>query len=147
MKGLTERQKELFAEAAKQGDQLDQGSFRQQVQALTHDYELLLRNQANPAPTSFSDTLQPGETKRYDNAVLTMFGANAWGANGEARVRFDIRPNHRVTGGIEHPRDQVPRAGPELVLGDEHAPDRCLQARLVGARSCWSTTPAAKAWA
>ncbi|MBM3854833.1 MAG: hypothetical protein FJ399_17055 [Verrucomicrobia bacterium] len=47
LRRLAERQRELFAEAAKQGDQLDQGSFRQQVQALTHDYELLLRN--NPS--------------------------------------------------------------------------------------------------
>ena len=47
LRRLTERQRELLAQAAKQGDQLDQGSFRQQVQALTHDYELLLRN--NPS--------------------------------------------------------------------------------------------------
>jgi tetratricopeptide (TPR) repeat protein len=38
------QQKEVFAEAAKQGDKLDEGSFRQQVQSITHDYELLLRN-------------------------------------------------------------------------------------------------------
>lgn len=47
LRRLAERQRELLAQAAKQGDQLDQGSFRQQVQALTHDYELLLRN--NPS--------------------------------------------------------------------------------------------------
>jgi tetratricopeptide (TPR) repeat protein len=43
LKRLVERQKELFAEAEKQGDNLDMAAFQPQVQALTHDYELLLR--------------------------------------------------------------------------------------------------------
>ncbi len=44
LKKIVERQRDIFAEAVKQGDQLDQGNFRQQVQSITHDYELLLRN-------------------------------------------------------------------------------------------------------
>jgi tetratricopeptide (TPR) repeat protein len=44
LKKIVERQREILADATKQGDQLDQASFRQQVQSLTHDYELLLRN-------------------------------------------------------------------------------------------------------
>src|SRR5687767_15018355 len=47
LKKIVERQKEVFAEAAKQGEALDEGSFRQHVQSITHDYELLLRN--NPS--------------------------------------------------------------------------------------------------
>jgi tetratricopeptide (TPR) repeat protein len=47
LKKIVERQKEVFAEAAKQGENLDEGSFRQHVQSITHDYELLLRN--NPS--------------------------------------------------------------------------------------------------
>ena len=47
LKKIVERQREVFAEAAKQGDNLDEGSFKQQVQSITHDYELLLRN--NPS--------------------------------------------------------------------------------------------------
>jgi tetratricopeptide (TPR) repeat protein len=43
LKRIVERQKELFADAAKQGDRLDDAAFRTQVQSLTHDYELLLR--------------------------------------------------------------------------------------------------------
>src|SRR6202008_1330155 len=39
-----ERQKELFADAVQQGEKLDEPSFRQQVQSITHDYELLIRN-------------------------------------------------------------------------------------------------------
>lgn len=44
LKKIVERQREVFATAAKQGENLDEGSFRQQLQSITHDYELLLRN-------------------------------------------------------------------------------------------------------
>ena len=47
LKKIIQRQLEVFAEAAKQGENLDEGSFRQQVQSITHDYELLLRNNPN----------------------------------------------------------------------------------------------------
>lgn len=47
LRRIAERQKTLFAEAVKQGDKLDEANFRQQVQEITHDYELLLRN--NPS--------------------------------------------------------------------------------------------------
>jgi tetratricopeptide (TPR) repeat protein len=47
LKKIVDRQKEVFAEAAKQGDNLDESTFRQHVQSITHDYELLLRN--NPS--------------------------------------------------------------------------------------------------
>jgi tetratricopeptide (TPR) repeat protein len=44
LRKIVERQREVFATAAKQGENLDEGSFRQQLQSITHDYELLLRN-------------------------------------------------------------------------------------------------------
>jgi tetratricopeptide (TPR) repeat protein len=44
LKRIVERQKDLFAEAAKQGDKLEQESFRQQFQSVAHEYELLLQN-------------------------------------------------------------------------------------------------------
>ena len=47
---IAERQRELFANAAKQGDKLDEEALRTQVQSLVHDYELLLRNNPNFAP-------------------------------------------------------------------------------------------------
>ncbi len=47
LKRIVERQKEVFATAAKQGDDVDEGSLRTQVQGIAHDYELLLRN--NPS--------------------------------------------------------------------------------------------------
>lgn len=43
LKRLVERQKELLADAAKQGDKLDQGSLTTQLQSVVHDYELMLR--------------------------------------------------------------------------------------------------------
>ena len=47
LKKIVERQKEVFAEAARQGENLDESLFKQHVQSITHDYELLLRN--NPS--------------------------------------------------------------------------------------------------
>ena len=47
LKRIVERQREVMATAAKQGENLDEGSLRQQMQTLNHDYELLLRD--NPA--------------------------------------------------------------------------------------------------
>jgi tetratricopeptide (TPR) repeat protein len=47
LKKIVERQKEVMAVAMSQGDKLDEGSFKQQIQSICHDYELLLRN--NPS--------------------------------------------------------------------------------------------------
>lgn len=47
LRRIADRQKTLFAEAAKQGDKLDEEAFRAQVQSVAHDYELLLRNNPN----------------------------------------------------------------------------------------------------
>ncbi len=44
LKSIVERQRALFADAAKQGEKLGEAAFRQQVQSITHEYELLLRN-------------------------------------------------------------------------------------------------------
>ena len=43
LRQITERQKEIFDAATKQGEKLDEESFRAQVQSIVHDYELLLR--------------------------------------------------------------------------------------------------------
>jgi tetratricopeptide (TPR) repeat protein len=43
LKKIYARQKELFAEAEKKGDDLDMASFQTQVQTIVHDYELLMR--------------------------------------------------------------------------------------------------------
>lgn len=44
LKKIVEQQKAVFGEAAKQGDKMDEGSFKQQIQSISHDYELLIRN-------------------------------------------------------------------------------------------------------
>ncbi|MGH9441128.1 MAG: hypothetical protein ACRD16_02515 [Thermoanaerobaculia bacterium] len=49
--------------------------------AETFTFEFLRQGQANPTPASFTDTLQPGETKTYENVVETRLGlTNAIGA-------------------------------------------------------------------
>ncbi|HPC83693.1 MAG TPA: hypothetical protein P5234_09795 [Thermoanaerobaculaceae bacterium] len=40
----------------------------------------LLERKANLAPRTFTDTVPAGDTKRYDNAVKTMFGVEEFGA-------------------------------------------------------------------
>jgi tetratricopeptide (TPR) repeat protein len=44
LRRIADRQKEIFAEAVKQGDNLEESSFKRQLQTLVHEYELLLRN-------------------------------------------------------------------------------------------------------
>lgn len=44
LRRIVEKQKALFTEAEKQGDKLDEAALRTQLQALTHEYELLLRD-------------------------------------------------------------------------------------------------------
>ncbi|MGH9442975.1 MAG: hypothetical protein ACRD16_11965, partial [Thermoanaerobaculia bacterium] len=41
---------------------------------LTFTFEFLRQGQANPTPASFSDTLESGETKTYENVVETRLG-------------------------------------------------------------------------
>ena len=40
----------------------------------------LLERRANPAPLTYTDSIPPGDTRRYDNAVETMFGLQTFGA-------------------------------------------------------------------
>jgi Chaperone of endosialidase len=43
-------------------------------------FYLLERDKNNTAAAPYTDTIQPGDTRCYENALLTMFGKNAWGA-------------------------------------------------------------------
>ncbi len=40
----------------------------------------LLERRANPSPLTYTDSIPPGDTRRYDNAVETMFGVQTFGA-------------------------------------------------------------------
>lgn len=44
LRQIVERQKELFADAMKQGDKLDMSTFQVKAQSLVQDYELLIRD-------------------------------------------------------------------------------------------------------
>jgi hypothetical protein len=43
-------------------------------------FVFLERGRANTSPLTFRETIPPGEVRKYDNAVLTLFGLEAWGA-------------------------------------------------------------------
>jgi tetratricopeptide (TPR) repeat protein len=72
LKRIVEKQKELFAEAVKQGDKLDESSFRSQVQTLVHDYELLLRNNPNFAAgyAAYGYLLSKVDMRKEATAIL-----------------------------------------------------------------------------
>lgn len=53
-------------------------------QQVTFQASFYQRDQANPTPHTFSDTVNPAETKRYDNVVETLFGLS--GVSGAVRV-------------------------------------------------------------
>ncbi|MGV8038866.1 MAG: hypothetical protein AB2L07_01885 [Thermoanaerobaculaceae bacterium] len=48
----------------------------------------LLERQANLAPKTYTDTIPAGDTRRYDNAVKTLFGVEVFGA---IRVTANVR--------------------------------------------------------
>lgn len=44
------------------------------------EISFLLRNQTNPHPDTYQVTIQPGETRVWDNVVPTLFGTTGYGA-------------------------------------------------------------------
>ncbi len=47
----------------------------------------LLRDQPNPAPAAFTDTIPPGDSRSYPDTITTLFNTQAWGA---LRVTSDV---------------------------------------------------------
>lgn len=47
LRQIVEKQKQLFAEAEKRGDEMDMEAFRTQAQSITHDYERLIAGAPN----------------------------------------------------------------------------------------------------
>ena len=76
LKKIVERQREVLAEAAKQGEALDEGSFRQQVQSITHDYELLLRNNPSFAAGYAAYGYLLGKVDMHKEATAMLLKAN-----------------------------------------------------------------------
>jgi len=67
-------------------------------------FSLLLRDQSNPSPAAYNDTIPAGETRRYEDAVLTMFGGAAFGAIrvvSSERVVVNSRVYSKPLGGEE----------------------------------------------
>jgi hypothetical protein len=71
----------------------------------TLTFQFLKQGQANPSPASFQDTLQPGETKVYENVVETRLGlTNAIGA-GRVTSTGEIFVSERIYN--QAPNDDV----------------------------------------
>lgn len=76
LKRIVEKQKELFAGAAKAGDKLDAEAFRTQVQSVSHDYELLLRSNPNFAAGYAAYGYMLGKVGMNDEAAKMLLRAN-----------------------------------------------------------------------
>jgi tetratricopeptide (TPR) repeat protein len=72
LKSIVTRQRELFGEAEKKGDKLDEEGFRAQVQSLVHDYELLLRENPKLAAgyAAYGYLLQKVDMRKQAAAML-----------------------------------------------------------------------------
>ena len=76
LKRIVERQRELFAEAAKQGDKLDQEGFRTQVQSVVHDYEMLLNENPKFAAGYAAYGYLLGKVDMRKEAAVMLLKAN-----------------------------------------------------------------------
>lgn len=76
LRRIVEKQKAVFAEATKQGEKFDEGSLRQQVQELTHEYELLLRNNPSFAAGYAAYGLLLGKVQMRKEATAMLLKAN-----------------------------------------------------------------------
>lgn len=64
----------------------------------------LLKRQANPAPATYSDTIQPGDVRRYDDAVQFMFNQPVFGALrivSDRKVVVSSRIYSKALGGLD----------------------------------------------
>lgn len=76
LRRIVEQQKALFADAVKQGDKLDESNFRLQVQQLTHEYELLLRNNPDFAAGYAAYGYLLSKTDMRKEAIALLLRAN-----------------------------------------------------------------------
>ncbi len=76
LRRIVERQKEILGEAARQGDKLDQAALRVQLQALTHEYELLLRDNPKFAAGYAAYGYLLGKVDMRKEAVAMLLKAN-----------------------------------------------------------------------
>jgi tetratricopeptide (TPR) repeat protein len=72
LRQITESQRELFEDAVKQGDKLDEESFRVQLQRLSHSYERFLQDNPNHAEAyaSYGYLLRKVDMRKQAAAML-----------------------------------------------------------------------------
>jgi len=76
LKRIVERQRELLALAVRQGDNLDEGSFKTQMQSVVHEYELLLRENPKFAAAFAAYGYLLGKVDMRKEAVTMLLKAN-----------------------------------------------------------------------
>ena len=76
LKQIALRQHDIFADAEKQGDKLDQEGFRAQVQSLSHEYELLLQDNPKFAAGYAAYGYLLGKVDLRKESVAMMLKAN-----------------------------------------------------------------------
>ena len=81
LKVLVERQKTLFAEAEKAGDNLDQENLRAQLQQVCNDYDILLRNNPRFVPAYVAYALLLGKVDNRKDSIMLLLRANTLDKN------------------------------------------------------------------
>ena len=76
LRRIAERQRAVLATAAKQGENLDEGSLRQQMQSISHDYELLLRDNPSYATAYAAYGYFLSKTSMRKEAAVMLLKAN-----------------------------------------------------------------------
>lgn len=76
LRRIVGQQKEIFAEAERQGEKADLPSIRQQLQRLTHDYELLLRENPEFAAGYAAYGYLLSKTAMRKEAIAMLLKAN-----------------------------------------------------------------------
>lgn len=78
LKQIVERQKSLLADAAKQGDKLDEEGLRAQLQAVSHDYERLLQDNPKFAAAYAAYGYLLGKIGMRKESVAMLLKANQY---------------------------------------------------------------------
>ena len=76
LRRIIDRQKEAFADAAKQGDNLDASSLKRRLQEISHDYEVLLRDNPRYAAGYAAYGLLLGKVDMRKEAAAMLLKAN-----------------------------------------------------------------------
>lgn len=77
LKALATRQKSLFAEASKAGNNLDEENFRSQLQQLCNEYDTLLRHNPRDVPVLVSYAMLLGKVDNRKDSAALLLRANA----------------------------------------------------------------------